>query len=129
NLNMNYFMPGKMGGDHSWKFGGYWKDANSYTSTHTGGYAVARSPTAFTNDCSLAATACQAQVTRDGQTVYDLLNISLYAQDTFTHKRFTAQLGIRYDYNHDLAQSSTVVANPLVPQLLPAVNFPGADPK
>ena len=128
NVNMNYFMPASMGGDHAFKFGGYWKDANSYGSTHTGGNAVARFPTSFSNDCSLAATACQAQVTRDGQTDYDLLNISLYGQDTYTHNRLTLQLGIRYDYNHDQALGSSVIANPLVPQLLPAVTFPGADP-
>jgi hypothetical protein len=129
NLNMNYFMPASMGGDHAFKFGGYWKDANSYNSTHTGGFAVARFPTNFSNDCSLAATACQAQVTRDGQTDYDLLNISAYLQDTYTHDRLTAQLGVRYDYNHDQALASAVTANPLVPQLLPAVSFPGADPR
>ena len=128
NVNMNYFKPATMGGDHAFKFGGYWKDANSYNTTHTGGFAVARFPTSFSNDCSLATTACQAQVTRDGQTQYDLLNISAYAQDTYTHNRLTMQLGIRYDFNHDQALSSSVSANPLVPQLLPAVAFPGADP-
>jgi hypothetical protein len=128
NVNMNYFMPGAMGGDHAVKMGGYWKDANSYNSTHTPGYAVARFPTAVSNDCSLAATACQAQVTRDGQTEFDLLNVSAYVQDTYTHNGFTAQIGVRYDYNHDQALSSAVGANPLVPQLLPAVTFPGADP-
>jgi hypothetical protein len=128
NVNMNYFMPGTMGGDHAVKMGGYWKDANSYNSTHTPGYAVARFPTAVSNDCSLAATACQAQVTRDGQTEFDLLNLSAYVQDTYTHSRFTAQIGVRYDYNHDQALASAVGANPLVPQLLPAVTFPGADP-
>jgi hypothetical protein len=129
NVNLNYFMPATAGGDHAFKIGGYWKDANSYGSTHTGGFAVARFPTDFSNNCSLAATNCQAQVTRDGQTDYDLLNISLYAQDTYTQGRLTAQLGVRYDYNHDQALASSVVANPLVPQLLPAVSFPGADPK
>ena len=128
NFNFNYFRPATLGGDNSLKFGGYWKDANSFNSTHTPGYAVARFPTSFSNDCSLAVTACQAQVTRDGQTDYDLLNVSLYAQDTYTRNHLTMQLGLRYDFNHDQALSSSVVANPLVPQLLPAVNFPGADP-
>jgi hypothetical protein len=128
NVNMNYFMPATMGGDHAFRIGGYWKDANSYNSTHTPGFAVARFPTSFSNDCSLAATNCQAQVTRDGQTDYDLLNISVYGQDTYTHNRLTMQLGIRYDFNHDQALSSSVTANPLVPQLLPAVSFPGTDP-
>jgi hypothetical protein len=129
NVNMSYFMPGTMGGDHALKIGGYWKDANSYNSTHTPGNAVARFPTAFGNDCSSPATACQAQVTRDGQTDFDLLNLSAYVQDTYTHRRLTAQLGLRYDYNHDQALASSVQANPLVPQLLPAVSFPGADPQ
>jgi hypothetical protein len=128
NLNMSYFMPATLGGDHAFKFGGYWKDANSYNSTHTPGYAVARFPTAFSNDCSLAATACQAQVTRDGQTAYDLLNLSAFVQDTYTHNRLTAQIGVRYDFNHDQALASSVDTNPLVPQLLPGITFPGADP-
>ena len=126
--NFNYFAPGVLGGDHSLKFGGYWKDAKSIGLTHTPGNAVARFPTAFSNDCSLAATGCQAQVTRDGASQYDLLNNALYAQDTITHGRVTAQLGIRYDFNHDQALASTVAANPLMPALLPALNFAGADP-
>jgi hypothetical protein len=128
NVNMSYFMPATLGGDHAFKFGGYWKDANSYNSTHTPGYGVARFPTAYSNDCSLAATACQAQVTRDGQTAYDLLNISAFVQDTYTHNRLTAQIGVRYDFNHDQALASSVDTNPLVPQLLPGIAFPGADP-
>jgi hypothetical protein len=128
NVNMSYFMPATLGGDHAFKFGGYWKDANSYNSTHTPGYGVARFPTAYSNDCSLAATACQAQVTRDGQTVFDLLNISAFVQDTYTHNRLTAQIGVRYDFNHDQALASSVDTNPMVPQLLPGIVFPGADP-
>ena len=77
NVNMNYFMPGTLGGDHAFKIGGYWKDANSYGSTHTPGLRGRALP-----DRPSATTArwrppnCQAQVTRDGQTDYDLLNIS-----------------------------------------------------
>ena len=50
NVNMSYFMPATLGGDHAFKFGGYWKDANSYNSTHTPGYGVSasRPPTATT---------------------------------------------------------------------------------
>jgi hypothetical protein len=133
NVNMNYFMPGGMGGDHALKVGGYWKDANSYNSSHTPGNAVARFPTVAAstdpNDCATVAAGCQLQLTRDGQTVYDLLNISAYVQDTITHNRLTVQAGIRYDYNHDQALSSTVTANPLQPVWLPAATFGGIDPK
>ena len=45
-------------------------------------------------------------------------------QDTFTHGRLTAQLGVRYDYNHDTALAASIVANPLSPTWLPAINFP-----
>jgi hypothetical protein len=127
NFNSTYFAPGTLGGDHSLKFGGYWKDAKSIGLTHTGGYAVARFPTSITDNCAVLTT-CQAQVTRDGGTQYDLLNISAYLQDNYTRGRATLALGIRYDYNHDQALASSVVGNPLVPQLLPAVSFPGADP-
>jgi hypothetical protein len=133
NFNANYFMPGAIGGDHAFKFGGYWRDALSRGSTHTGGNAVARFPTfdelGKADDCSAVSAGCQLQLTRDGSTVYDLANISAYAQDTLTSQRFTFQLGIRYDRNHDQALASTIAANPLKPDWMPAVSFPGADPK
>ena len=46
NANMNYFVPGTMGGDHAFKFGGYWRDNYSYRQTTRGGFATARFPTA-----------------------------------------------------------------------------------
>jgi len=132
NVNMNYFMPGAMGGDHSFKFGGYWRDNYSYSNGRTGGNATARFPTAAElasgNDCATLAIGCQVTLTRDSQTIYDLLNISAYVQDTITHNRLTMQLGLRYDQNHDQALASSVPASPLMPALLPAVTFAGADP-
>jgi hypothetical protein len=128
NVNSNYFLPGVMGGDHALKIGGYWRDANSFNSSHRGGFATARFPTDTSNNCSLAATGCQADLYRDGLSQYDLLNNSLYAQDTYTHGRLTAQLGVRYDYNRDKALAANVAANPLAGPWLPALNFAGADP-
>jgi hypothetical protein len=131
-LNLNYFLPGTLGADHALKVGGYWKDANSYGSSHTPGNATARFPTstelANPSDCATIAVGCQVALTRDGITDYDLLNVAAYAQDTITHGRMTLQLGVRYDRNHDQALASTVPANYLVPNLLPGVTFTGADP-
>jgi Carboxypeptidase regulatory-like domain/TonB-dependent Receptor Plug Domain len=131
-MNATYFLPGSAFGDHSFKFGGYWRDNNGFNSTHTPGNAVARFPTsaelANPNDCATQAVGCQMQLTRDGQTDYDLTNVSVYGQDTITHGRLTLQLGVRYDYNHDQALNSSVGANPLRPDILPAVNFAGIDP-
>src|SRR5579871_1118906 len=134
-MNATYFLPGLGGADHSFKFGGYWRDNNGYSSTHTPGMAVARFPTpadyaavAAGSDCSTFAAGCQMQLTRDGITDYDLTNIAMYVQDTVTKGRTTLQLGIRYDYNHDQALTSSVGANYLLPNVLPAVTFAGADP-
>jgi Carboxypeptidase regulatory-like domain len=127
-FNSSYFAPGWFGGDHSFKFGGYWRDSNTTSINHTGGFATVRYPTSADNDCSLAATACQVNLVRDGYSVYDLLNYSAYAQDTVTHGRLTLQLGLRYDYIRDKAEASTIAANPLGGPWLPAIEFPGADP-
>jgi hypothetical protein len=127
-FNSNYFVPNFIGGDHSLKIGGYWRDSNTTSINHTGGYATVRYPTSITDDCTVAATGCQVDLTRDGYSVYDLTNYAAYVQDTITHGRATYQLGLRYDYNTDEAGASSIVANPLGGPWLPGINFPGADP-
>ena len=72
NYNANYFLPSTMGGDHAFKFGGYWRDALSDTISHTGGNATARYPTQAAYDANTCATGgvaagCGASLTRDGQ--------------------------------------------------------------
>jgi hypothetical protein len=131
--NMNYFLPGALGGDHSFKVGGYWKDSYGSSYSHTPGDASARFPTftelASATDCSTVAAGCQMQLPRDGLSITDLLNVAAYAQDTFTRGRLTVNAGIRYDRNHDVALAADVAANPLKPDWLPAVSFGGVDPK
>ncbi|MBI3494064.1 MAG: TonB-dependent receptor [Acidobacteria bacterium] len=130
-LNGNYFLPGMLGGDHAFKFGGYWKDAYSSSYSHTGGFATVRFPTdaaLAADDCGTQAKGCQADLTRDGLSIYDTPNVALYAQDTVTHNRLTLQLGVRYDRMWDKALAASIAANPLSTQWLPAINFPGADP-
>jgi len=131
-FNANYFMPGRLFGDHALKVGAYYKNALAFTSTHTPGNAVARFPTTAmsidANDCSTVADGCQLQLTRDGASEYYLVNNSVYGQDTITHGRATLQLGLRYDYNHDVANAASVTANPFRPDWLPGVSFPGVDP-
>src|SRR6185436_7039063 len=62
NLNANYFLPGIGGGD--------WKDAQSYSLNHTGGFARVRFPTAVENNCALLATNCEVDLVRDGLSLY-----------------------------------------------------------
>jgi hypothetical protein len=132
NVNTSFFLPGKAGGDHAFKVGGYWKDAKAVSLLHRGGFGTVRFPTQADRDtagtCATAAALCQVDLIRDGNSVFDLLNVSLYAQDTFTRGRLTGMFGVRYDYNHDLALESGIAANPLGGPWLPAINFPGADP-
>ena len=131
NFNTSYFLPASLFGDHSFKIGGYWRDSNAQSISHTGGNATLRYPTQASwdlNTCTLAATGCAAAVTRDGNSIYDLTNVSAYVQDTLTHKRFTFQLGVRYDRNTDVAQAADIPASPLLPTWLPAVSFGGVDP-
>ena len=134
--NMNYFMPGKLWGDHAVKIGGYWRDNYARTISVTGGHATARFPTSVSNDCAALAAAnpnditkwCAANLTRDGDAVQKLQNLSAYVQDTLTHGRATFQLGLRYDYNHEKALGASITANPILPEWLPAITFDGADP-
>jgi len=131
-FNANYFMPGRILGDHALKVGAYYKNALSFGSTHTPGNAVARFPTISAstdpNDCADVAAGCQLQLTRDGASEYYLVNNAVYGQDTITRGRATIQAGLRYDYNHDIANATSVTANPFRPDWLPAVSFPGVDP-
>ncbi len=133
NVNANYFMPGRWGGDHAFKFGGYWKDAKSTSILHRGGFGTVRFPTAIDNNCALLATGCQVDLIRDGYTLYGLTNNAAFIQDTFTRGRVTANLGLRWDQNHDEALPGSIVANPLgmgqgTTQWLPGIDFQGADP-
>jgi hypothetical protein len=130
-LNGNYFLPGKIGADHAFKFGGYWRNAYSESIGHTGGFATARFPTqaAYDNNtCTVLATGCAGAMTRDSHTAYSLTNISAFVQDTITRKQMTLSLGIRFDQNHDEALAATIPASGILPALLPAVSFGGVDP-
>jgi hypothetical protein len=132
NVNANYFLPSTMGGDHAFKFGGYWRNANSESIGHTGGFATARFPTqaAFdANTCTLGvASGCGAGLTRDSHTIASLTNISAFVQDSITRGKMSLQLGVRWDRNKDEALAATVPASGLFPNLLPAVQFGGVDP-
>jgi hypothetical protein len=125
-LTSSYFLPGAMGGDHAFKAGYRYRWARGESISHTGGNAVARFATA-TSTCATAAAGCNVDLFRDGWTDYALKTHALYLQDTFTVKRLTLNLGVRWDRQFDEALPTTVAANPLFPSLMPAINFPGVD--
>jgi hypothetical protein len=124
-LTSSYFLPGALGGDHAFKAGYRYRWARGESISHTGGNAVAR----FSNAASTcgAGAGCNVDLFRDGYTNYSLKTHAAYIQDTFTVNRLTLNLGLRWDRQFDEALATTVAANPLFPNIMPAIDFPGAD--
>jgi hypothetical protein len=125
-LTMSYFLPAVAGGDHSIRAGYRWRPARGESISHTGGNAVARYASVNV-DCTSASHNCNADLFRDGWTDYNLKTHALYVQDTWTINRLTLNLGVRWDQQTDEALPTTVAANPLIPQIMPAIDFPGLD--
>ncbi|HUP21339.1 MAG TPA: TonB-dependent receptor, partial [Thermoanaerobaculia bacterium] len=51
---------------------------------------------------------------------------SLWAQDTISFGKFTINLGLRFDDQSGVNEAFTVAANSMVPNVLPALEYPGA---
>ena len=114
----SYFLPATMGGDHSLKFGYRWRSAHSTSLNHHGAFVDAR----FTNGVPNS-----ADIWRDQNSESHLNTNAFYLQDTFTKNRFTLNIGFRYDMQDDAALAARVPENPFFPQLMPAIDFKGAD--
>jgi len=117
-IDGNYFLPSFLGGDHAMKFGFGYRDTPFGFSSVRGGGATAR----FSNGNPVEAT-----LYRNSNTETALEQYSAYVQDSYTRGRLTINAGVRFDYQNDEALASSVPANALAPDLLPAVNFRGAD--
>ena len=116
-LTTSYFLPSLLG-DHALRAGYRWRTARGETISTFGGNAVAR----FTSG-----VATEADIYRDGRTNYKLDTHAFYLQDTWTVNRLTFNLGVRWDRQTDGALPTTVPANQIVPDIMPAIVFPGLD--
>lgn len=114
----NYFLPGLWKADHSTKFGVRYRSTPFSTLTITGGGAIARLRNGVPSE---------AEMRRDGYTPRDLWEFSTYFHDTIRAGRWTWNLGVRWDYHDDEANPAQVPANAVLPDLLPAIDFGGAD--
>lgn len=114
----NYLLTSFVGGDHALKFGAGWRDVSSGFTGLRGGGAVAR----FNNGVPI-----EANLYRDSNTETGQWAAFAYLQDSYSRGRLTINVGLRYDLNDDEARPSSVAANPIIPDRLPAVDFPGAD--
>ncbi len=121
----NYFLTSFLGGDHATKFGIGYRDTPFSAQRHRGGFAQAR----FTGTAATAANPFndEANLYRDSFAKTALTQLYGYFQDSYKRGRMTLNGGIRFDRQNDEALASHVDANPLIPQLLPAVDFAGAD--
>jgi hypothetical protein len=117
-LTASYFLPSAAGGDHAFKMGYRWRTARAESINHRGGSAYARFRTGRPDS---------ADLWRDGYTNYRLDTHAVYLQDTVTVNRFTLNLGVRWDSQTDKALPSVVPANPIIPDVMPAIDFPGID--
>jgi hypothetical protein len=114
----NYLGSGWIGGDHLLKFGVRYRHTPYQTKRHVGGGAIAR----FRNGVP-----SEAEISRDGFLSRDLWSWSAYLTDSYTRGRLTANIGARIDYQDDKALATTTQANPILPDLLPPLDFKGAD--
>jgi hypothetical protein len=131
-LTTSYFLPNALGGDHAFKAGYRWRTARGESISHTGGNAVPRysdiaSADPARRNCTTFAGGCNVDLFRDGATNFNLLTHAIYLQDTYTVKRFTLNLGVRWDRQSDEALAANVPANPLFPNIMPAISFPGIE--
>jgi len=117
-MDGNYFLPSFLRGDHSTKFGLRWRSTPFETISRTGGGATARIRASGQNE---------ADITRDGDSSREMWQYSLYFSDAIKWNRATMTWGLRFDHQDDRAIASHIAANPILPDLLPAVEFKGAD--
>ncbi|HSP33950.1 MAG TPA: TonB-dependent receptor [Thermoanaerobaculia bacterium] len=100
--------------NHELKFGfGYRKTPVTSLSAAPGNQVVARFDYG------------EAEITRSAIPNYGSDYKNLYAGDTMTFGRFTANAGLRYDLQRAKNNANSVPANPLFPDLLPAASYPG----
>ncbi|MDQ3068372.1 MAG: carboxypeptidase regulatory-like domain-containing protein [Acidobacteriota bacterium] len=127
-----YFLSGKLGGDHSLKFGvGYRKNPIQSFSHYSGGArATLQCNGNLVANCSDAritpGTAgaglvpYQAVLYRDQLRNNDWWMWSGYLQDSFSRGKFRVQGGLRYDWQQSKYLGGCVPANVIRPDLLPA---------
>jgi hypothetical protein len=116
-LDGSYFT-NAMGGNHELKFGLGWRSVDSSASrTNPGNKALA----------IFNATSTRARFYRDSLNTAENRYWSAYIGDTFTRERLTLNAGARFDRQTGRKGPASIPGNPLVPQLLPGLEFAGDD--
>jgi hypothetical protein len=104
------------GGNHEVTFGAGWRDVRSSSDRQNpGDNAMARFNPSST----------RARFYRDAFTETQGEYWHLFLADTFTRDRLTLNVGLRWDLQRSRNQPSQVPASPLVPDLLPGIDYAG----
>ena len=114
-----YFLPNVLGGDHAFKAGYSYRFAPVSSYSHVGGFVEARFRSGVPTNASMY---------RDSYTESEQNTHSFFVQDEYQAGRFSVRMGVRLDRYDSRALASSVEANPIIPDLLPAASFGGADP-
>ncbi len=123
NLDSNYFLSDALGGDHEWKFGFQYKKADITSATTYGGDVFA-----VFDGAVAGANSTEAWLYRPGNIDYGGSFTSFHVQDVYTRERMTLKLGVRFDHQKGQNNPSLIPASLVVPNFMPAVDFPGTPP-
>lgn len=110
------------GGEHALTLGAAALDSRTGQFDRAGGGAVA-----IFDSRTGSQLPWQARIVRDGQSQHAARRWSAFLQDAFRRGPVTLNVGARFDRQDDRALTASIAANQLLPDLLPAVLFPGAD--
>ena len=115
-LDGSWFASG-LGGNHEVKFGASYRTAEANTANiFSGNKTQARFNTTGSD---------RARFIRDAASNIEAKYTTVHVSDTFTTGRMTLSAGVRWDLQQGEVAPSSVPANPLVPNLLPAIDFAG----
>jgi len=116
-----FFNTGSM--NHELKFGfGYRKAAvSSFTAyTNTNEFIF------FYDEPGVAGSTGGVEMLRPTNLTYDVKSNDFYAGDTMLFGNLTLQAGLRYDTQKGSVRDGATTANPVIPDILPAISFNGA---
>ena len=116
----NYYVAEAMGGDHEFKFGFLYRDIST-----TSAYAYGNGNFMLTLNADPYLVYLYRDKPEGGSGDYAGTYTGFYVSDTYTRDRLTLNLGVRYDIQTSKANPSTVGANAVIPDLLPAIDFSG----
>lgn len=116
----NYYLAEALGGDHELKFGFMYRDTST---TSASVYGNGNFMLTFGGEPAYVYLFRQNPEGRER--AYGGKYSGAYLNDTWSTGRATFNLGVRVDVQTAFASASSTPANPVIPDLLPAIDFDG----